>query len=38
MNIFFEKSYAEKAKTFTKFQSLDFTETRSKIYERHEIM
>lgn len=33
-----EKSYPRRDKAFYKFESLDFQETRSKIFERHEIM
>ena len=33
-----EKSYPRRDKAFFKFESLDFQETRSKIFERHEIM
>ena len=33
-----EKTYPRKDKTFQKYQSLDFWESKSKIFERHEIM
>ena len=33
-----EKEYPRKDKAFYKFQSLDFWESKAKIFERHEIM